>query len=119
MDGRDCLILTLILQIHQRSVKETDDISLSKLLCCEGVLHLSKRPTVHNVVLSQPSFACNTDPEPQVLKTLGAMRVGINHAFDSFFFCQRPPAPVEIYPFPPRIKLDPPPAFRPPLHNCP
>src|SRR2546430_17165200 len=87
-------------------------------LAFEFRLDFAQRQTIHYIVFRQPAFTRDTDPEPQILETLDAVRVGIDHAFHSFFFGARPPTPVEIKPFRSGIELDPRPAFRRRIENC-
>src|SRR5947208_16252038 len=58
----------------------------------------AERQTIHNVGFSQPAFARDPNAELQVLQSLRAMRVRIDHALDAFLFSQRPPSPIEIEP---------------------
>ena len=81
-------------------------------------LDLPERQTVHDVLARQPPFPRDADAEPQFLEPLDAMRVGIDDAFHSFFFCERPPAPVEIETFWGGVDLNPSPGFRGGFDDC-
>ena len=91
--------------------------SLSSLQS-KRALHLAQRQTVYNVVFRQPSFTRDTNPEPQILETLGAVRVGIDHAFHSLLRGARPPTPLEIEPFRSRVELDPSAGFGRRIEDC-
>src|ERR1041384_4616716 len=73
----------------------------------QRVLDLAKREAVHDIILGQPAFARDADAEPQIPETLGAVRVGVDGAFNSFFLGARPPTPVEVEPFGRGVELDP------------
>ena len=62
------------------------DLSLFISLRFECRLDFAERQTIHHVHFRQPTFARNSDAEPQVLQALCAMRVRIDHAFDVFLF---------------------------------
>src|SRR5438874_2184506 len=59
-------------------------------------LNCPQRETVNDVLFRQPPFARNADTEPQFLESLSPMGIGVDHALHSFFFRERPPAPIEI-----------------------
>src|SRR5438128_3516384 len=81
-------------------------------------LDFPERQTIHHIRFRQPSFARNTDPEPQILETFDAVGVRIDYALHSSLFSARPPAPVEIKPFRSRVKLDPSAGTRRHIENC-
>src|SRR5437763_6813823 len=75
--------------------------------CPKRFFNFPNRRAIDHVLFGEPAFARDTDSEPQILKTLGAMSIRINHAFDAFLFGQRPPPPVEVEPLGRGVKFDP------------
>src|SRR5712691_2325897 len=101
-----------------RSFGALGDRALTFALSFQFRFDLARQQTVYNVVFRQPSFARNTDPEPQILETFDAVGVRIDYALHSSLFSARPPAPVEIKPFRSRVKLDPSAGTRRHIENC-
>ncbi len=52
----------------------------------QRLLYFGKRQAIHHVLPGEPAFAGDADSEPQILKALGPMSIGIDHAFDAFLF---------------------------------
>ena len=62
------------------------DRALFFAFCSQGVLDFAQRQTIHDVLFGEPAFARDADAEPQILQTLGAMSVWIDHTFNAFLF---------------------------------
>ena len=49
----------------------------------QGGLDFSERQTIHHIVSGEPALARDANAEPQILQTLSAMSVGVDHAFNT------------------------------------
>src|SRR3954454_11497011 len=64
-----------------------------------------ERQTVHYIVFGLPAFAGDANPDRQLLRAPRPVRVWIDAAFNTFWFCERPPTPIKIESFWCRIQF--------------
>src|SRR4029078_8531487 len=65
------------------------------------------RQAIDHVIFGEPAFAGNSDSKPQILQSLCAVSIWIDHAFNAFLFGDWPPPPMEIEPLWRGVEFDP------------
>jgi hypothetical protein len=70
------------------------DRVLPLTFCFKRLFDFSQWQAIHHILFGEPAFARDPNAEPQILQTLSAMSVGVEYAFNTFLFGQRPPAPI-------------------------